>query len=60
MKIIFHLPSRNGFVDGAGTKTDLRNIFCDDVITMLLDYYSEVRSLSIVLTDRDDYRFPTL
>ena len=41
-RIIIHLSSRNGFVDGAGTKTDLRNIFCDDVIKMLLDNYSEV------------------
>lgn len=43
IEIIFYLPPRNGFVDGAGTKTDLRNIFCDDVIKMLLDNYSEVR-----------------
>ena len=42
-KIMFYFSLRNGFVDGAGTKTDLRNIFCDDVIKMLLDHYSEVK-----------------
>ena len=49
------MSSRKGFVDGAGKKTDLRNIFCDDVIKMILDNYSEVRGvLFIVLTKRDN------
>ena len=33
---------RNGFVDGNEKKTNIRNIFSDDVIDSILDYYNEV------------------
>ena len=39
------LDWRNGFVDGSGMKTNIRNIFSDDIISLLLDNYSEVSRL---------------
>ena len=33
---------RNGFVNGSEKKTNIRNIFSEDVITIILEYYKEV------------------